>query len=203
MTCSSGIISEMTPQICYHSNYWTIKTGVFSTLADLGGRTAPRTAAMDTFRWGLGGGGDVVRRMGTQLQQQQQPWQIALIMLDRNTSDWLGKPRILTMFLVSPYKLDIKRHWHGILYFSWTKCLYLSVTVRALHGFYIGGLFIQARRARNCNTDEQKMPVGVFKLLPGERHLKLMSCNNRLNVRHIFILHCIIQSTSDISKIEN
>ena len=32
------------------------------------GRTAPRTAAMDTFR--LGSGGDVVRRMGTQQQQQ-------------------------------------------------------------------------------------------------------------------------------------
>ena len=39
----------------------------------LDGRTAPRTAAMDTFRWGSGGGGgggDVVRRMGTQQQPQ-------------------------------------------------------------------------------------------------------------------------------------
>ena len=36
----------------------------------LDGRTAPRTAAMDTFRWGSWG--DVVRRMGTQQQQRLQ-----------------------------------------------------------------------------------------------------------------------------------
>ena len=34
----------------------------------------------------------------------------------RNTSDWLGKPRMSTLILVSSDKLDIERHLHAILY---------------------------------------------------------------------------------------
>ena len=58
----------------------------------------------------------------------------------------------------------------------------ISVTLQALHGYYIGGFFIQARVARNCHTEEQKKSVGVFELLRGEQYLKTISCNNRLNV---------------------
>ena len=52
--------------------YFNCKCGNVS----LDGRTAPRTAAMDTFRRGLGGG-NVVRRMGTQQQQVTFPLRTA------------------------------------------------------------------------------------------------------------------------------
>ena len=60
----------------------------------------------------------------------------------------------------------------------------ILVTLQALHGYFIGGFFIQARRAGSCNSKEQRQPLGVFQLVPGETYLRTMSCNNRLNVSY-------------------
>ena len=41
---------------------------------------------------------------------------------------------------------------------------------------------MQARRADNCGSCDQKKAMGTFELAPDEKYLKAISCNNALNV---------------------
>ena len=47
----------------------------------MGGRTAPRIAAMDTFRWSVV---DVVTRTGTQQLKQVRKWSCSSLEMDSN-----------------------------------------------------------------------------------------------------------------------
>ena len=45
---------------------------------------------------------------------------------------------------------------------------------------------MQARRAGDCRSCDQKKAVGTFELLPNEKYLKTIACNSVLNVKDSF-----------------
>ncbi|KAK3577480.1 hypothetical protein CHS0354_026427 [Potamilus streckersoni] len=70
-----------------------------------------------------------------------------------------------------PYKIFLSQN-------IYTPLEKIQVTVQAERGYFIRGLFLQARLA-DCSGDHKDVPIGTFFLKPDERYLKTVSCLNR------------------------